>query len=179
MNRLGPDHRRFLLVDQAVGGFVVNVVLSGTLGWLFLPRGAAVPLWGQFSIAGDTLATAFLLPFMTSLIANRIIRAQVRRGRVRALPSTEMPTSRWAKLPSVRQGFVLGVGAVVLTAVPVILVFVATGLDAIPFWNFIAFKAGFAGVLGVLVTPPIAWWSIVRASRHLDAAPLVPSLSPL
>jgi hypothetical protein len=66
--------RRFVLLDNGVGAFVVNLMINGVIAWLLFCKATRVPMWGQSSIAGDTIATAFLLPAITCLIVTWISR---------------------------------------------------------------------------------------------------------
>jgi hypothetical protein len=71
---LTPAQRRFVLLDNGVGAFVVNLMINGVIAWLLFRKATRVPMWGQSSIAGDTIATAFLLPAITCLIVTWISR---------------------------------------------------------------------------------------------------------
>ena len=79
---MSPAHRRFLVLEQGVGSVVVNLAINGAVAFLMFRGAASVPLWGQQSIAGDTVGTTFLLPFITCLVVTKLARAQVRAGRV-------------------------------------------------------------------------------------------------
>ncbi len=155
---MSEEHRRYLIVEQGVGAFIVNLVLNGLIAFALFRHLATVPLWGDESIAGDTFATSFLLPLITSLIVTGLARREVTRGR--------FPTPDWrrashpvlGRLPSGRflRGLVLGLVCLVVCAPPTLTLLGAVGLDSMRFWPFIAFKAVYAGLLGALVTPLIA-----------------------
>ena len=117
-----PEQRRFLFVDQCLGPTVFNFLLNGAIAWALFRGVALVPLWGQESIAGDTIATAFILPFLTSLIATRIVRRQIASGRVHPMtePPQAGPLAMLASWSVVRRGAGLGLAAVVLAAVPTV-----------------------------------------------------------
>lgn len=172
---LEPERRRLLFVEHGFGAAVVNFALNAAIAWLVFPA-APVPLWGTMSIAGDTLATGFLLPFVTCLVVDRSMRAQVARGRVRALPPEQLPKSPWASWSSARRGLALGAMCVLLAAIPVVACLASAGVADLPRWSFVCFKAAFAAALGAVVTPPIAWWALVRASRSTLPAPDRPGL---
>jgi hypothetical protein len=169
---LSATHRRFLLVDQVVGSIVVNFVLNAAIAWTAFRSASVVPLWGQSSIAADTLGTAFVLPVLTSLIAGRLVHHEVVRGRVP--PLTDVVPSAWVRRSSLQRGAAVGVLAVVLVAVPTVLVFALAGPAELARWPFIWFKATFAAALGAVVTPVLAWWALARASQ---APPALPSRS--
>lgn len=166
---LDADHRRYLLLDHGVGALVANAVINGVIAWLVFPAGSPIPFWGDRSVAGDTLATGFLLPFITSVVVHRIVRAQVTRGRVRALPPDTLALPSWSH-SSTRVGAIVGAAGVALVALPVVLALDATGVDSLSHPAFIAFKATFAAIFGLVVTPPLAWCALVRASHDARAA---------
>jgi hypothetical protein len=57
--KLSPDHRRFLLVEQVVGGGVVNLAIAALLSWLLLRHAERVPVTGSQGVVVDTIASAF------------------------------------------------------------------------------------------------------------------------
>ena len=165
MSRLAADHRRFLVVDQGVGPIIVNFLLNAGIAWLMFRSAATVPMWGQSSIAGDTLATAFILPFLTCLIVGKVVAHQVNKGQVRPLSQDDLPPSSLAFRASYQKGALLGAICVVVTAIPVVWLLSTFGLSELARGDFILFKAIFAGVLGGLVTPLIGWWALMNVSR--------------
>jgi hypothetical protein len=160
---MSSRHRRYLLLEQGVGAGVVNVVINAAIAWLMFRGAAAVPLWGQQSIGGDMIGTAFMLPFMTALIATRIVRGQVRGGHVPGLAlATPSVLQRLPRTPAGR-GAVLGAICIVVVGVPATLVLGALGVSEMAFGSFIGFKAAFAGVFGALVTPVLARLALADA----------------
>src|SRR3989442_10785557 len=74
-------------------------------------RGAdVVPLWGQQSIAGDTIGTSVILPFLTCLIATRLVRGHVRSGKVAPLGWSRdtQPWIGWLPRGTLARGLALG-----------------------------------------------------------------------
>jgi hypothetical protein len=165
---LSPEHRRFLIVDQGVGATVINFLLNGGIAWALFHSVAYVPLWGQSSIAGDTFATAFLLPLLTCLIVTRIVHRQVASGHL--LPLAVAPKlsamQLLISLSTLRRGMLLGIGGVVLAALPTVLWFVWAGPSEVSLGSFLWFKASFAAVLAAGVTPLIAWLALASPSSH-------------
>lgn len=169
---LSPEHRHFLIVDQGVGATVVNFLLNGGIAWALFHSAVHVPLWGQSSIAGDTFATAFLLPLLTCLIVTRIVHRQVAGGRI--LPLAAAPKSGAMQLlislSTLRRGMLLGLGGVVFAALPTLLWFVWARPSGLSAGSFLWFKAGFAAVLAAGITPLIAWLALASPSSHGQAA---------
>lgn len=168
---LSPAHRRFLLIDQGLAPALFNLALNAGIAWLLFSSMHVVPLWGQSSIAGDTLGTAFILPFMTALIVSRTVRGQVSRGRVPPLPRRPAGglLSRLAACPPWRRGALLGLAGVLAGALPVVGIFTLAGPHELALHAFLWFKAGFAAVLAAAVTPPIGWAALLAASPLAEA----------
>jgi len=169
MTTLSREHRRFLVLDQGVAPTIFNFALNGAIAWLMFRSARSVPVWGQPSIAADTLVTAFVLPVLTSFIVGALVQRQVGRGQVSRLNASQCSSSAWPRRSRWQRGAALGVAAVVLAALPVVLFFTLAGPTELERWSFIWFKAAFAAALGALVTPLIGWWALAEASRG-DAA---------
>src|SRR5262249_42490303 len=134
---MSSRHRRYLLLEQGVGAGIVNVLLNAAIAWLVFRGAARVPLWGQQSIGGDTIVTTFMRPFMTALIATRIVRGQVRDGHVPglALAASSVLQGLQSRSPSGR-GAVIGAVCIVLVGVPATLVLGALGVSEMTFGSF-------------------------------------------
>ena len=163
---LSAPHRRLLIVDLGVGAALFNFGLNAAIAWLLFRSLARVPLWGDSSVAGDTLITAFVLPFLTSLIVSRTVHRQVSGGRIPRLATADPALASFAKRSPSARGALLGAASVVLVAVPVVAALGGSGFEGFALWPFIGFKAAFAACLAALVTPLIGWWALVRASRE-------------
>lgn len=161
---LSAAHRRLLVLDLGVGASVFNFALNGAIAWVLFRSLSSVPLWGDRSVAGDTLITAFLLPLLTCLIVSRTVHRQVSSGAVPRLEGGGRPLASWSKLSPLSRGALLGVASVALVAVPVVAALGASGFAGFGLWPFIGFKAAFAAVLAALVTPVVGWWALIRAS---------------
>ena len=158
MPALSRHHRRFLLLEQGVGSGLFNFVLNGAIAWMLFRSLERVPLWGEQSIAGDTLGTTFLLPFFTCLFVTRLVQRQMRSGRL-APPSwhrAEHPALGRLPRGTFARALVLGFATLVVVAPPSLGLFRWIGIDDLGFWGFVAFKASFAAVLAALLTPLIA-----------------------
>lgn len=162
--RLSPQHRRFLWIDQGVGAVIFNFAFNAGIAWLSVRSLAAMPLWGSQSIAADTVATAFLLPLFTALIVTRIVRHQVTSTRLSPLPAGAPLASPWVDRSPLRRGTLVGLASILLAAVPVVAVLVALGVTDFDRSGFIWFKASFAALLAGAVTPIIGWWALLEAS---------------
>jgi hypothetical protein len=162
---MSPAHRRYLLLEQGVGAGVVNFVLNAGIAALMFRGATTVPLWGQQSIAGDTIGTTFLLPLITCLIVTPLAQRQMRAGALSALGWTRSshPVLGWLPRRTFPRGLALGVICVVLAAPVSIWALGALQVTAMSFGRFVLCKAAFAAVLGAVVTPVIALWAIAEA----------------
>lgn len=166
---MNPHHRRFLVLEQGIGSAVFNLLLNGVIAWALFRHLATVPLWGAESIAGDTLGTCFFLPFFTALIVTPLVRRRVRRGRIDALGWTRESHGLLGWLPAgtFRRALVLGAATLAVVGPSTLLALQVLAVDRLDFASFVAFKAAFAGVLALLVTPVISLWALAEpADRH-------------
>jgi hypothetical protein len=169
---MSPKHVRYLLLEQAFGGAVVNFALNGAIAFASFHSLATVPLWGRQSIAADTVATTLLLPLVTCLIVTPLARRRVRRG---TLPRLEWPRSAPAALGRAPGGTfsrALLVGGVSLAVVapPALWALSALGVTAMSFAEFLLFKATFAAALAAAVTPAIGLCVLAEPSGLLPAS---------
>jgi hypothetical protein len=169
---MSPAHRRYLLLEQGVGAAVVNFMLNAGIAALTFRGAATVPLWGQQSIAGDTIGTTFLLPLITCLIVTPLAQRQLRAGTLSGLGWTRSSHPMLGLLPrrTFPRGLALGLICVVLAAPASILTLGAFEVAAMSFGQFVLCKAAFAAVLGAVVTPVIALWAIAEAQSTEQAA---------
>lgn len=173
------SHARFFLVDQFAVPIVFNFVLNGWLASRLFAHLPSVPLWGAESIGLDTLATSFLLPFLTFVITARLLGVLVRAGKVEplvTLPSGHLP-SRLVDALARRRASVSGAGLGLVCATTVgavtLVVFRVLGVESLALQDFLWFKAAYAALLTALVSVVIAWACLVRISRDAGArAPL-------
>ena len=165
-------HRHYLLLEQGVGAAGFNFLLNAAIAWLMFRGAEVVPLWGQQSIAGDTIGTSVILPLLTCLIATRIVRGHVRSGKVAPLGWSRdtQPWLGWLPRGTLARGLVLGAVGLLVFAPPVVGVLAARGVTQLGFGRFVVFKASFAAAEALVVTPLVALWAIVER----PAAPAAP-----
>ncbi len=163
-------HRRFLLVEQGVVPAVFNLVLNGAIAWLLFRKVAHVPLWGESSVGVDLLATAFLLPFLTCLIVSALVARHVRDGKVPPLPAGQLPHTRWFERSSGARALLLGAAGVVFGALPIVWALSLAQAQPLPSLSFVTFKAVWAALLALAITPVVGWWALARASAAPGAA---------
>ena len=159
-----PHHRRFLLLEQGIGSAIFNILLNGAIAWAMFRHLDVVPLWGQESIAGDTLGTTFFLPFFTALIVTPLVRRRVRHGGLDALGWTRDSHSVLGWLPpgTFRRALTLGFVTLIVVGPLAVLALHVLSVDQLAFGPFIIFKSVFAGLLALVVTPVISIWALAE-----------------
>lgn len=162
---LSDRHRRFLLIEQGAIPALFNLVLNGLIAWALFRSRVAVPLWGDSSVGVDLIATAFLLPFLTCLIVSSIVARQVRSGRVPPLPPGQRPHSGWFERSPSARGLFLGALGISFGAAPIVWALSLGNAQPFPVTSFVVFKAVWAAMLALLVTPVVGWWALANASR--------------
>jgi hypothetical protein len=158
---LTPHHRRFLLLHAFLVAAVVNAALSALIAWLFTFSEDEIPLWavpliGGPSVGVDTIATFFVLPFLTTLVITTVVWKEMEHER---LPPMDLPRgSRLEKLPDTRLRRAAWIGLICMLIFGPLSAVVLSALDFgdISVGDFVLYKAIFGVVLGAIVTPPIA-----------------------
>ena len=169
---MSPAQRRYLLLEQGVGAAGFNFLLNAAIAWLMFRGADVVPLWGQQSIAGDTIGTSIILPFLTCLIATRLVRGHVRSGKVAPLGWSRdtQPWLGWLPHGTLARGLALGAAGPVVFAPPAVLALVALDVPHLGLGPFVVFKASFAAAEALVVTPLVALWAIVEGPATPGAA---------
>jgi len=155
MPRLSAAQRRYLWLEQGIGSIFVNFALNAAFAWAAFRSVATVPLWGAMGIAGDTLGTCFVLPLMTTVVVSALTRRGLRSGRLQPLESA-VAGLPFASRPLAR-GVALGGLCVALVGPLAIAGFFVSNVAELPLQSFVVFKAGFAALLGLPLTPLVAW----------------------
>lgn len=163
-----PTLRRYLLLEHGFGSAVFNFVLNGTIAWLLFRRVAEVPLWGQQSIAGDTIGTSLFLPLITCLIVTPLVRRHTRARDLGTLgwSPTANALLHWLPAGTFRRGLVLGATCLLVVAPLAVGALGAMGVTGMPLWHFVVFKAVFAAALALAVQPLIALWAVGSESQR-------------
>jgi hypothetical protein len=157
---------RYLFVEQPIGAFVVNFALNALIAWAVCRSMTVVPLWGETSVAGDTIATSFLLPFLSVLIATPLVRRDVRHGKVQPSPAADRPSiARRLPRSLTARAFALGIVGLAVAAPLAITALGLGGVTEIEMPAFVWAKATYAAVLASLLAPTIAGAALADA-RH-------------
>jgi hypothetical protein len=157
---LTPAHRRFLWRDAVVIAAIANGVLNAFFAWFFtlgeeeIPQ-AKAPLVEGPSVLVDTVATCFILPFLTTLVITTVIWSEMRKGHLTRIPRRQTSMDR---MPATRLRRATWVGLICffifgpISAIGVLLF----DLGDISIGAFVLYKTIFGIALGAIVTPVIA-----------------------
>ncbi len=163
-------HRRLLLVEQGLHAFVINVVLNGAIAWLLLRNETSLTLWGEGGFGADLLITAFLMPFAICLIVSTILTRQIASGKLPGLPPERVPASGLHRRPLWLRSLLLGAAGVAGAALPIVTLLDLAGAVEIAAGHYVIWKAMWAGLLALFVSPPTAWWALAAAASRAPAA---------
>lgn len=167
---LSDRHRSFLIIEQSVFAGLINVVINGTIAWLLMRSLTEIPLWGETSMGVDLLATGFLLPFFTCIIVSRLTRGQVENGKLPPLEASQIRPLGIHERSSLVRGALIGVLGVIFAAAPLVALLDLAQAAPVPLISFVSFKAIWAGLFAMVVSPIIAWWALSAASSGLAKA---------
>jgi len=145
-------------------------VINGVIAWLILRNHPQVPLWGNVSMGVDLLATGFFLPFAMCMIVSRTIRSEVVKGKLPALKPDQIEIRGMYRRSILVRSLVLGVAGVVFVAAPLVVLLDLAHAQPVAFLHFVGFKAVWAGLLTLLVSPILAWWALQASSAQANAA---------
>ena len=136
---------------------ISNAFFNGVIAWLLLRGGGQLTLTGERSYAADILATAFILPFVVTLIVIPLARRKRDRG---VLPCVALNASHWLEARLMRFPSGLGMRALCLGALGMLLFAPVTlmplwllGIDSFTPLGFAIFKGVWAGFLAAALTP--------------------------
>lgn len=152
------DFQRSAKIETVANG-TVNAILNGLLTWLILGGGDSLTLGGDNSYVVDTAATAFVFPFLLSLIMISLNRRKLSAGKIDAVQlSPENPLhAKLARLPESiwRQALVFAVIATLVTTPLVVGLLWLAGLHEIPPASYAIIKGAWTGMLAAALTLPI------------------------
>jgi hypothetical protein len=182
---LTAEHRRWLLINAVIIAAILNGILNALIAWgtgapeEHIPLFAA-PLVGGPSTIVDTVATLFILPFLTTLLITTAAWHELREGKIAPLHIDRSADPLLARLPATRarRGAYFGLLTVVLLAPVAVVLLIAFDFGDISVGDFVLYKAIFGVLLGLVVTPPIGIAALTDtevAAQAKQAADPLPS----
>lgn len=143
---------------ETVANGIINAIINGVLAWLMLGGGDNLTPGGDNSYVADTAATAFVLPFILSLIVIFLNRRKLNAGKISPVELSpgkrlhallaRFPQSIWG------QAFLFAVIATLVTTPLVIGLLWMAGLPEIPPATYAIFKGAWTGILAAALVRP-------------------------
>jgi GNAT superfamily N-acetyltransferase len=172
---MSPEVRRFLWREHAVVGCLVNVVINGGIVWATFRGAEAIPRWGPSSLAGDLLATSFLLPAITCLIVTPLVRGAAKRGAAPAFAGALPGWLRAFQRPLLARALLLGLVVLPLAGGLAVGLLHGLAVESLAVGPFVGWKALYAGLLGGCVQPAIALLALADVPVRATTPPLAPA----
>ena len=163
-----PIHRNFIIINQVIIATLFNFFINSVIAWFLYRNVEKVPLWGLKGIAVDTMVTAFILTLLSYYYIALSVWFTMK---IKWLPVIENDPkagiiSKMISLPIFLQGIIFGFLATLLIGIPVIIVFLLTRTQSMPYESFFWYKAIFGAAVSLIVSPPIGLLSILDFSRR-------------
>lgn len=171
---MSPKQRRYLILVGCIGPAVANAFFNGLIGWLITVAIPNFPIWSIPGVAIDLVATAGGVAFGTCIAMVMQVKRDYRRGKITAPPVSSSVYRVLALIPKdlLKQSIAIGVLSVPLFALPVLLILLLTGVDALDRVTFTLLKTGLSGLESVLITPFIVLNALLDLSGPSVSEPL-------
>ncbi len=157
------QHKAHVDKEILIGG-ISNTVFNGVIAWLIVRNGGDLFLAGEKGYAVDLVATAFILPFIVTLIVVPLNRRKVTSG---AQAIVTLDQQHWLDramglFPAnlMARAACFGLLSMLIFAPLTLLPLWALGIEPFTPLSYSLFKGVWAGVLAALLTPPmliLAW----------------------
>jgi hypothetical protein len=137
-----------------------NAFFNGLIAWLLIKDKGLLDWWGDHSFAVDILATAFILPFIVTLIVIPMQRRKARLGKVAAFhPDPSRIVENWIiRLPDnlMLNATLFGLAGMLLIAPLILMGIYLAGVDSFTALQYSLFKGLWTGMMAsILVVPMI------------------------
>jgi hypothetical protein len=150
---LSPIQKRYLVVYFLIPSLLINIAINLFFGWLVFPSGQ-VPLWGEPSVAGDTLVSTFLTALIMGLIMTFFINRDVRAGRIHHIARASQPAVlRWWPHGNVASSLTLAVLFSLTIGPATVLLTHLFGPQTYSWTAAVTYKTVYAGAVGLAMAP--------------------------
>jgi hypothetical protein len=155
----GTQHIADSIRHETLVSGLSNAVFNGLIAWLLLRAGSNLTLAGEHSFAVDVMATAFILPFIVTLI---VIPLNQRKLAASKLTPVKLDAANWLHARLMRFPDSLWLRALWFGFFTMLLV---TPLTLFPLWAlgiheftpaaYSVFKGIWAGLMAAAITTPM------------------------
>jgi hypothetical protein len=156
-----PDDYKPYLTKEVTTNGLSNAFFNGLACWYLIKDKGDMPFWGAHSFGVDILATAFILPWIVTLILVPLQKSKVRKGKVNTWNSS-LPASHFMYYLAARFPNKLWLNAILfgligmLMFAPLLLMLLFIGqVEVFTAAEYAVFKGVWAGILAALLTTPM------------------------
>lgn len=171
MFNVPSEYKSFIFLEQGVGAAIVNAIVNGVPAWFILGAllEGSIPVWGEISIGGDVIGTAFLLPFLTTVIVSKVIAHKMKKGAMPVLAAEKIKSTPWISKKTIKRATIIGTVSAIINLFIIMAVIYGASITSARIESYVYFKAAWTGVLAGLLTPFIAWWEINYHSQLINS----------
>ncbi|MGV2870685.1 hypothetical protein [Colwellia sp. E150_009] len=162
---LSRAHFKYIFINQGVVASIFNFLLNGLIAWLVFGSLDLIPSWGDPSVGVDIIVTAFLLPYLITVIVSAIVKKEVIHHKAPKLVIPSIAQTKWLLVSPLKFGIFMGGLGLFFFALPLIWVLNIAGLEFVSSEKFIIFKGGWTAIMALLFTPIVALWATVKFSN--------------
>ena len=153
-----PEMTQYLTRELSVNG-ITNTFFNGVIAWLLLKDKGLLHWWGDHSFGVDVLATAFILPFIVTLIVIPMQRRKVAKAKVAIFePSRNNLLERCvASFPQslFLSALLFGLAGFAIIAPLTLLGISLFGVESFSPGSYSIFKGLWAGTMAALLVSPM------------------------
>ncbi len=155
----GAQHIASTIRHETLVSGISNTIFNGLIAWLLLRAGSKLTLTGEHSYAIDVAATAFILPFIVTLI---VIPLSQRKRASNKVPAIRLDSRNWLQAVLLQFPDKLWLRAVCFGVLTMLIV---TPITLLPLWAlglteftpmaYSIFKGVWAGLMAAALTTPM------------------------
>lgn len=162
---------RFIVGQQVVPA-LINAGLNGAIAWAQHAKTPVLGLWDNNAYAIDLLATGFLLPAISWLILRPLLRSQQAKGKAPSLVGCHVPRLLpWMSSSLWRGSLTAGLIGMLAVGCTAVIAAMALGSPEFTGQHYAWLKAGYAGVLTVVMQPLMVFAALRGGPNEALARP--------
>ena len=158
---LSRRHKKFLFIENGLGPIISNIFINAAVIHQVFKSQNQIS-WQTAQI--DIISTAFLLPFITVMLAALFIPKQVKSGKLPKLNSSRFNYPSWLSDNIFVMGLFIGLIFMALNWA-ICLVMPFENASAFEHMNYVCFKGAWAGLNILFVAPIVGWWMLLKQSK--------------
>jgi len=154
------DYKGYLSKEVTTNG-LSNAFFNGLACWYLIKDKGDMPFWGAHSFGVDILATAFILPWIVTLILVPLQKVKMRKGKAAPwMPNSVAPHYMYdfvSRFPNKLwlNAILFGLIGMLVFAPTLLALLFAAQIDLFTAAEYAVFKGVWAGILAALLTTPM------------------------